>query len=202
MSDAGKRENDGLEDLARALRQGPGQEWREEAATDETLTERQRQRHLGLVDVARDAMHRGDRVTAMAGGLSLTHPLIAVGSDYLTMDDGERIIDIPVAAAVLQVDRRPAGGQSGKPGAGTFRARLAELEQDGVRVEVVTGTGLREEGTLMLVGTDHVVVGEPGGPRAYVPLAAVAVVFSRFPPRRDRSLQHRPHYPGPPGERG
>lgn len=185
MTESAKSVSEEFDDLARALRQGPGREIREEAAADEELTELQRRRRLTMAEAARDAMHRGDRVTASAAGLSLTHPLIAVGHDYLTMDDGDRVIDIRLADAVVTVTARSSGGMSSRPAAATFRARLAELEQEGASVEVMTRDGAGATGRIDLVASDHLVVEDQGGPRFYLPLAAVAVVFSRFPPRRD-----------------
>ena len=85
---------DEFDELARSLRQGAGREWREEAAADEQLTELQRRRARTLADVAREAMHRGDRVTVEVAGLRLAHPVIAVGVDYLVLDDGDGVVDV------------------------------------------------------------------------------------------------------------
>lgn len=174
---------EGLDDLARELRQGAGHDLRAEAAADEELTELQRMRRLDLAEVARTAMHRGDRVTAVVGGLTVSHPVIAVGDDYLTMEDGDRWIDIRLLAAVLSVDLRPSGGRSGRPSAATFRARMAELEQEAGQVEMVTGPGDRWTGEIRVVGTEHLLLASDDR-QTYIPLGSVVVVFSRFPPRR------------------
>lgn len=174
---------DELRDLGRELRQGAGRELRAEAATDEELTELQRRRRLDLAAAMRNAMHRGDRVTATVGGLTLSHPLISVGSDYLTMTDGSGVFDVRLDAATLTVDPRPAGGASGRPASPTFRARLAELEQEAGEVEVVTAQGERVAGRLDVTAADHIVVADVSGSMTYLPYEEVVVVFSRFPPR-------------------
>ncbi|HZI38594.1 MAG TPA: hypothetical protein VFF24_09835 [Acidimicrobiia bacterium] len=193
---------DEFDELARSLRQSAGQEWREEAAADEHLTELQRRRAQTLADVAREAMHRGDRVTVEIAGMRLRHPVVAVGADYMVLDDDEGVVDVALAHATMTIDRRASGGVTGRPVATTLRARLAELEQAEAQVTVVTAGGGREEGSLELVAADHLVIDRAGGPRVYVPLGLVSLVFSRFPPLLDRSSQPLPHSPGPRDERG
>lgn len=176
--------DDELDELARMLREGAGRELRAEAAEDEELTEVQRRRHRDLAGVARAAMHHGDRVTAMVAGLHLGHPVVAVGTDYLVMDTGDGLIDVRLEAAVLSVESRAVGGSSAAPEAVTFRARLAEHEQTGAPVEVVTTDGRRIGGRIEVAAIDHLVVTDGTGLTSYVPTARVAVVFSRRPPKR------------------
>lgn len=170
-----------LDELARQLREGAGHELRAEAAEDETLTEIQRRRHRNLADVARIAMHRGDRILVSFGGTTLAHPVTAVGNDYLTMETDDGAVDVRLAAVVMSVESRSSGGHSGVPASATFRARLAEHEQSGAEVEVVSVDGTRSAGTIEVAATDHIVV--VGTERAYVPVAGVALVFSRRFPR-------------------
>lgn len=174
---------DELRDLGRELRQGAGQELRAEAATEEELSEIQRRRRLDLAATMRMAMHSGDRVTAVAGGLTLSHPVVSVGSDYLTMTNGSGVFDVRLDGAVLTVDPRPAGGASGRPASSTFRARLAELEQEDGEVEAITRQGQRVAGRLDVTAVDHIVVADVSGTITYLPYEEVVVVFSRFPPR-------------------
>lgn len=183
MRDNAKKVADDLDDLARHLRQSAGQYLRAEAAEDEELTELQRLRRRSLADTARAAMHRGDSVTAWVAGLSLTHPVVAVGDDYLTMETEDRWADVRLEEAVITVSSRTAGGRSGRPEAATFRARIGEHEQEGVPLEVLTMEGRRWSGRLELVGADHLALAGPDEQRCYVPLGSLAVVFSRFPPR-------------------
>lgn len=184
MAESAKTVSDELDDLARALRQGAGREMREEAAIDEQLTELQRRRRHDLSAAMRLAMHRGDTVTVAVAGMTLKHPLVAVGADYLTLDGGDRAIDVALAQAVITLTPSRHGGRSGDADSPTLRARMAELEQAEASVEVVTADGRVGMGRVEVVAPDHVVISHPGGGETYVPLAAVAIVFSRTPPRR------------------
>lgn len=185
MSETAKSMSDEMDRLARDLRQGAGREMREEAATDEELTELQRRRRHDMAATLRSAMHSGDRVTVAAGSLTLGDPLVAVGDDYLTMIDGSDVIDVALDGAVVTIEPRSSGGSSGRPSARTLRARLAEIEQEGGTVEVLTRGGLRMSGLIGVTATDHVVIDDPSGARTLVPYRDIAVVFSRCPPRRD-----------------
>src|SRR5690606_24929311 len=124
-----KTVTDEFDDLARSLRQGAGRELRDEAAVDEQLTRLQRLRRRDLAEAIRAAMHRGDTVTVAAGGLTLSHPLTAVGADYLTMDDGENLIDIALGHALVTTSPSREGGSAGRAASVTLRARLGEHEQ-------------------------------------------------------------------------
>jgi hypothetical protein len=175
---------DELDDLARSLRQGAGREMREEAAVDEQLTELQRLRRRDLAEAVRAAMHRGDTVTVETAGLTLGHRLVAVGADYLTMDDGEYLIDVALSGAVVTTTPSRQGGTTGKAASITLRARLGEHEHDGSLVDVVTSTGASFRGRITVVATDHVVVADGSGRDTLVPTSRIAVVFSRRPPPR------------------
>ena len=186
MSETAKRAMppDEFEELARQLRQGgAGREMRAEAQEDEELTELRRRRHQHLADVARTALHRGDRVTVTAGGLTLTHPIVAVGADYVSLQSEDALIDVSLEVAVVTVEPRPAGGmRAGTPGSATFRARLAEHE--GQRALVVTIEGRQIDGRLEVAATDHIAVTDDAGVTSYVPVTVVAALITRIPPRR------------------
>lgn len=177
--------DDDFDELARHLRQGDaGREVRAEAEENESLTELQRRRHQDLADVARAAMHRGDKLTLVVGGLTLAHPVAAVGADYLTMETGDGTIDVRLDAAVLTIEPRTSGGKSARPGSTTFRARLAEHEAGGAWLEVVTSDGQRIAGRIVVAATDHIALTDDSGAVSCVPVAATTVIFSRIPPRR------------------
>lgn len=175
---------DELGELARLLREGAGHELRAEAAEDEQLTEIQRLRHRDLADVARDAMHRGDRVTVAVAGLHISHDIVTVGTDYLVMDSGDRQVDVRLEAVVLTLEPRAQGGRSATPQSATFRACLAEHEHLASPVEVVTVDGNRIGGRITVTATDHIAVTDDGGLTSYVPIAELAVIFSSRPPSR------------------
>ncbi len=167
------------DDLARQLRQGAGDELRREAAVDEALTELQRRRRATLSDVVRAAMHRGDETVVRVVDLTLSYPLVAVGNDYLIMDTPDGTIDVLLEAAVLTFEPRRAGGRTGVAEAATWRARLAEHEQHGTEVELVTSTGARVVGVIEVAASDHLAVRTLDGAISHVATASVAAVFSR-----------------------
>jgi len=134
----------------------------------------------GLLDVARELMHRGDAVAVVAGDTTFTGTITYVGSDVLQVHTGGGLVDVHTATPVVLrvVTRARAGGR--RPGAApsTFRARLLERESDAGDV-VVGSMLLRDElkGRLR-VGADHVVVRDDGGPETYVPMAWISWVAS------------------------
>lgn len=179
------KRQDGLEDIARGLREGLGREMREEAAADEELTHLQRLRRLSMAEAVRAAMHRGDRVTARIAGLLLSFPVMAVGDDYATLEDteGRRFIDIRLDAAEITIEPMPSGGVSSRPLAATLKARLAEHEQDRNQIEVYTSGGRSIVGTIEVAALDHIVITDRTGPLTYLPTGLIELVFSPFPPR-------------------
>lgn len=174
--------DDPLDDLARTLRQGVGDELRQEAAEDEALSELQRRRRASLADSVREAVHRGDRLVVTTAGLTLASPVTAVGSDYLVLDDGERVADVRLEGAVITVEPRSHGGHTAPADSRTWKARLAEHEQLGSDVEVVTHGGQRVSGVIEVSASDHIAIRAPEGTLSLVLAASVAVVFSRPPP--------------------
>jgi|FLYL01.1.fsa_nt_gi hypothetical protein len=166
---------DPFEDLAGELRRGPGREWEEEqaAAEEESLLVRLRRR--SLADVARQAMHRGSRVRLLFEGISVEGAVVQVGKDYLSVDAGDRTVDVRLGRVVMRL--LPAVGPGGSPGgvSATFRARLAEYEQTGEEVTLV-GPPTRLQGRVSLLGTDHLVLADRNG-ELVVPLELVAAVI-------------------------
>lgn len=171
-----------FDDLARHLRQGVGDELRREAAADEALTELQRRRKSSLAEVVRAAMHRGDDIMVRVAGLTLTDPVVVVGKDYLVMTTADGAIDVLLAAAVITTEPRSTGGRSGVAEAATWRARLAEHEQHGAEVELVTSSGERVVGVIEVAASDHLAVRTSEGTGSYVATVSVAAVLSRRPP--------------------
>jgi hypothetical protein len=66
-----------------------------------------------------------------------------------------------------------SGGQSARPSSATFRARLAEFEQTGETVNLVTfEPDLEETGVIEVVAADHIDF-VTADSRIYLPIAAV-----------------------------
>lgn len=171
---------DPLEALARELRQGAGAEMRAEADLDEQETEKGRQRRRTMADEARRAMARADTVSVTVGGRTLSGHVDAVGSDYLVLVTATTAADIRLDRVVLRVRPQPRGGQDGRPGSATFKARLAEYEHTGEPVTLIIGPD-ETEGIVTLVAVDHLRVTTPDAEELVVPLDAVTAVLRPLP---------------------
>jgi hypothetical protein len=128
-----------------------------------------------LVDVLRDAMHRGDVVVLGDDPGALRGVLVHVGDDWCRFDAVGGMVELPVTASspvVRVVERSRHGGRSGDPDAPTrWRARLLELEVSAAVCVVELRTGEVLRGTV-LVGGDHVVVVDDAR-QTYVPAEAL-----------------------------
>ncbi len=175
--------NDPLKELARELRQTVGAEMRAEAEITEQETHIGRLRRLGLSDVARAAMHRGDLVSLVTATRTITGFPVFTGKDYLVCQTQTEIVDAPFDRILIRVEREPRGGHTARGGAITFKARLSELEQTGELVTIVTAdAGIEIVGRLAVVATDHCIVEDPDGPRMHVPIGQICLVIR---PRTD-----------------
>jgi hypothetical protein len=157
------------------------EEWRAEQESVTHDAAEQWRHSRTLLDLARDHMHRGDRVAITVAGHRAVGEIIEVPRDRIAvLDDlaGARV-DVHVTDAIplafSVIERARAGGRSGARTA-TFRARLLELEAAGSLVAVATSMGAdRLTGTLS-VGTDLVVIATPAGAETVIALSAVASV--------------------------
>jgi hypothetical protein len=132
-----------------------------------------------LVDVARDCMHRGDRVALAVGDATFTGVVTSVGPDTARVqvgaDPGD-VVDVHLGAAVgvvLRVDAHPRHGGTRGTGDVGFRARALEREDDAeVHVGIATPP-LVLTGRLR-VGRDHVRIVSVDGTTTHAALAAVS----------------------------
>jgi hypothetical protein len=125
----------------------------------------------GLVDVARDCMHRGDTVTIVFASVAWSGGIVAVGHDVVCIDAGSARVDVriaPDAPFVLRVRRGSAGPAQARGVITTFVARVREL--DGTAVCIGTASGALE-GRLR-VGRDQVRLTD-GDASAYVPTGSI-----------------------------
>lgn len=128
-----------------------------------------------MADVAREALHRGDRVAALLGAHPPTGTVAHVGEDYTTLHTPAGEADVVLGAAPLAiVERSRSGGASGG-GPATLRARLTAHEDAGRAVVATLITGRDVTGVVTAVARDHLLLGGPAGDVA-VPLTLLGVV--------------------------
>jgi hypothetical protein len=158
---------------------------RAEAEEDERLAALALLRDRTLGDVARELLHRGDRIAAVCPGRTATGLVIAAAGDLLTVQSAAGAVDLRLGPPVLVrvLDRARAGGAPAGRGAQSFTARLYEHEAGGGRVAIGWGpTGEEVVGRITAVARDHLVVAEADGTTAFLPLAAVWWVTPRPAP--------------------
>jgi hypothetical protein len=172
-----------LEDVAASLRAEIRLE-AEEAEREAAIVAGMRR---ALADVAEELMAHGDTVALDAGGRIFAGLITGVGADLITLQAGSWRVDVATASlARLRVMKRPrVGGVRGFPGhAQSLRARLLELQLEGTLVEV--GMAAADEpvvGTVAMVGSDHVAIGEEVAPEWFLPLGSLAYLRVRDLPR-------------------
>jgi hypothetical protein len=161
-------------DLAR-LGQAFDDELRAEAEEYEALAAKDLLRRRDLGAVARELLHRGDRVAVTSGGRTFTGVVVHAAGDLACLETAGGVVDVrlggPVAIRVVEVVR--TGGLPSGRGAGSFVARLHEHEAAGVTVELgCAALDSEPRGRLAAVASDHVVLDAESG-RSYVALAAI-----------------------------
>lgn len=167
--------------LARYLRQGVGQEWRAELEATEFETHQERMRGRSLQGVVRMLLHRGDRLTVQAGNLQWSGEVVGCGEDYLTLAAGGLCVDARLDRITLVVAKQESGGMETRGTAGTWRARLRELELTDQPVEFYGPTlGRSRRGKIRVVSSDHIWLAERAGLDSYLPLEQIAVAISRI----------------------
>lgn len=175
---------DPLDDLARSLRESVGSEFRIEAEITEQETEIGRLRKRSMADSARELANRGDTVSLVLTGRTMTGRVVHVGRDYLTMHTSGEIVDTRLDAAVIEVHPSTEGGTEVSGGSITFRARLTEFEQTGERVTLVAGSIPHTVvGVIRVVAADHVIVSDLDHNRVLVPTERIDLVLRSI--RRD-----------------
>lgn len=165
------------EDLTSFLRQGAGRELAEEAAADEEQTEALRQRQMDMTAVIEDAAHRGERATAEMGETVISGPILATGTDYLTIQLPDQEADIRLDFAVWSF----VPGQDGWTSAGrsgmSFVGRLKEHAAENRRLRIELSNGSPVMGLVKSVSQDHIRLEDPDGRLAYVPLGRVRAII-------------------------
>lgn len=178
-------DDDPLRDLAQELRASQGAaELRAEAEENERLAAQAARRRATLADVARSAMFRGDRIACSYPGNVVTGEVVHAAGDLATVATSAGTVHCNLAAPLTLhvVERDVFEGRAPERGAGSFRARLYELELAGTTVEVfgaMTGGSVR--GRIEVVATDHAVVAIEDGAPLHVSLTALHAVAEPAP---------------------
>jgi hypothetical protein len=161
---------------ARAAREARA-EWRAEQEQWSRAAFEQWEHGRTLVDVVRDCMHRGDRVTVAYATQTWAGRVDGVGVDVVCLRAGDALVDVKVdgdATFVLGVhaDTGAVAGHRGAVTRTSFAARLREL--DGALVSVGGAIGAVEG--VLRVGADQVRLTASDGAVRYVAAGSVAWV--------------------------
>jgi hypothetical protein len=164
-----------FDDLAATIRD----EMRLEAEEAEREAELSSSMRRTLEEVALDLMAHGDTVSVTAGTWSFMGEIVHVGSGIVSLEAAGARVDLNVGLPLhLRVVRRArAGGRSrSSKDVGSLRARLLELQMSGERIEVgVAGCGEALAGRAVIVGSDHIALGERD-PEWFVPFHALSFI--------------------------
>lgn len=174
-------EGDPDPNLESELRQGAGREWSAEAAEDERLTEKLRERRMELSGRMRELVSTGQRVRAEAGSQSFTGTIVFAGTDYTVIDRDDEEVAVRLVSATWTLE---PGGRSGHHQTGapmSFKAHLSQLEASGEDVRILVADGRPITGSVTTVAQDSIVFDRDGA-EVLIPLAAVIAV-SRPRPR-------------------
>lgn len=164
-------------EIASILRQETGREMAEEAAADEEMTERFRDRQRDLIAVAEEAAHRGDRATAELDGRIYSGPIVATGLDYVTLALSEQEAEIAVGAAVWSFLSAPGERVSANKTEMRLRARLSEHASDAARIRLELAGNTALMGTVTTVASDHLRLSDADGRDVYVSMEKVWAVI-------------------------
>ena len=183
--DAGEGDRE-LDDLASELRRRVGPEWRADAEAAEREAARAARRRRSVADVARIHMARGDEVVLALPGRRFAGAVRAAAGDLVALDTPTGRVDVRVTGPVtLTVTRASAGaGREPRAGAGSFLARLRELEMEARPVRLgLSGHAEELSGRLAVAADDHVVL-DTGEGEVVVALAGLLWVAERPAPGR------------------
>ena len=166
-----------FEGLAEELRRRVAADFRDEAEEVERLMQLQRRRKAFLRDVATTAMHQGQGVSLRGFGEEWIGELIAVGSDYLSLQTATQFLDARLDSVLIGLTPARQGGRTGKPASDTFKARLAEFESTGEEVTVRSRRPVLEAtGMIEVVAADHIEMRCPDE-RCYLPIDGICLVI-------------------------
>jgi hypothetical protein len=169
---------DPLEEAAQDLRRRVGGEFRAQREVAEAEADQLARRRSTLVDAARLAAHRGDRVEVRVADRTFNGEVAAAGPDHLWLrvDAGSLHVALTALRSLRVVSRSGAGHSADDPG--SLRAMLRTCEMDGRPVTLIVQDGLDVEGVVRTCAADHLVMADDDG-EVIVPLGQVAAVLDR-----------------------
>ena len=158
-------------------------ELRHEQEELEGATEELARKNRDLVDIALEAMHRGDVVAATVGDRSFRGAVVHVGEDNMRLADGVgNEIDL-LLAGLSTLQARPGDPSQGRAIKERHPARFLDVfldpEATGAQVEVGGPALAPTTGRLAVLAGDHLVIRARSGDETVVPLRAVVYVIRR-----------------------
>ena len=170
-----------LDKLGEELRQQVGGEFRRIAEEDEYAAAKAQLRSRTLEHVAFELLSRGDSIAVTIGPDLLHGTVVHAKGDLLVLEtlQGDRVdVHLGRLVAIHVLDRTSQGGRArDRFGAGSFVARLRELELDEMPVAVAApSAGGVVMGVIEAVTSDHVTVRDAETGHWYLPLDAIASV--------------------------
>ena len=170
-----------FEEMASELRQQVGGEFRMEAEAVEEDAAKLVLRRRDLSDVALEFLNRGDIVGASGLNVSYTGVVTHAAGDLTIIDTPHSVINVNLEGPIsLHVTKRAqSGGRSRANGSQSYRSRMLELEISGEFVEIVSSGSGSTEGTISVVGSDHVVLIDRDDTEWFIPLSTIAFTLQR-----------------------
>ena len=149
------------------------------AAESEALQLRLARR--SLVEVCREAMHRGSELTVSWPGGRLTGYAQAAVKDLVVLGlvSGVAAVCLPAVTRIDEGPRNPERASTGFTDPGSFPAWCRSAE--GTAVQVLSSGGIQTNGVMTAVAADHLLLSRPEGATAVSLDAVVAVRADRDP---------------------
>lgn len=163
-------------DLEAELRQSAGRDLAEEAAEDERLTEKLRDRRSGLRQRLLDLGATSRLVRVDVGSRTFTGAVACIGTDFAEIDRGDDLTAIRFEVGVWTAEVRTTPRRPSTKANISLKGHLAGLESTSETVQLVTIGGPELGGVVLTVATDHIVL-KSGDSDTLVPLAAILAVI-------------------------
>ncbi len=163
-------------DLEAELRQLAGRELTEEAAEDERLTEKLRDRRTGLRQRLLEFGASSRLVRVELESRSFSGAVGFVGTDFAELERGDDRAAVRFEAGIWTASSRLEKPSTPVSANVSIKGHLAGIESDDEEVDVLDRSGTELRGVLLTVAVDHVVL-RTGVADLLVPLAEIAAVI-------------------------